>query len=279
MKNRNEFSVRFWGVRGTVPVAGALTRRYGGNTSCVELRCAGRIIIFDAGTGLKLLGDVLAEKQVDILISHTHIDHIIGLPFFMPAYDASRHLRLWAGHLLPEHTLREVIGQLMRPPLFPLTPEKFKARVQYNDFIAGDDLNAPFLREDGIRIKTLPLNHPDRATAYRVEYAGKSVCYVTDYEHKPKAIDKALVRFVGKADILIYDSTYDDKEFRRYSGWGHSTWQQGARIAKAAGVKMFVAFHHDPGASDEVLNKRAMQLKKICSGWIFAKEGMKLSLL
>src|SRR4029077_7993362 len=101
----SEFQLRFWGVRGTIPIAGASTLNYGGNTSCIEVHCAGRCFILDAGSGLKRLGDALQATHMDILLSHTHIDHILGLPFFAPAYDTSRHIRLWAGHLKPEQTL------------------------------------------------------------------------------------------------------------------------------------------------------------------------------
>ncbi len=278
MTGNNDFWLRFWGVRGSFPVSGASVARYGGHTSCVEVHCAGRCFVFDGGTGLKPLGDMLKDKQIDILLSHTHIDHILGIPFFAPCADASRRIRLWAGHLKPDYDLAGVIGMIMQPPVFPLTTKSFRAEVEYHDFAAGEEL-ADDWQKDGIRITTLPLAHPDRATGYRLACQDKSVCYITDYEHVSSTPDKALTQFVQGADLLIYDSTYADEEFERYRGWGHSTWQQGVRLADAAGVKKLVVFHHDPDATDSVLDKRAAQLETLRFGSIIAKEGLKIGLI
>ena len=272
------FTLKFWGVRGTLPTPGATTLRYGGNTSCIEVRCNDRTLILDAGSGIKLCGDALSAKDVDILISHTHIDHIMGLPFFAPLYDKDNRFRLWAGHLQAPLSLRNVIEQLMSPPLFPLTPRDFKAVVEYRDFTAGEILHTPGWQQAAIAITTLPLEHPDQATGYRVEHQGKVLCYITDYEHLPGIIDPALVQFVQDADCLVYDSTYSDEEFEQYRGWGHSTWQQAVRLADAAHVKTLVIFHHDPDATDTILDQRAVAIEKMRPGSIIAKEGLILVL-
>jgi phosphoribosyl 1,2-cyclic phosphodiesterase len=278
IKPHNGFSLRFWGVRGTVPVSSATTLKYGGHTSCVEVRAGGRCFVFDAGTGLKPLGDALKDRYIDVLLSHTHIDHILGIPFFAPCYDASRHVRFWAGHLRPDYALAEVVGKIMQPPIFPLTTWDFAARVEFNDFEAGGELGGDW-EQGGIRIDTYVLAHPDRATGYRISYGGKSVCYVTDYEHTQGQLEKGLVDFVRGADVLIYDSTYTDEEFERYKGWGHSTWQQGVRLADGAGVKTLAVFHHDPDATDTVLDKRAEALNKMRPGSVIATEGNVLRLI
>ncbi|MDA0780714.1 MAG: MBL fold metallo-hydrolase [Rickettsiales bacterium] len=255
------FTVKFWGVRGTVPVPGKNTIKYGGNTSCVELMCNKRQIIFDAGTGIVPLGNQTDNYHTDILMSHTHLDHISGFPFFKPLHTPDSMVSIWAGHLKPENTVKKAMGHLMMSPVFPLALQDVQSRVLFNDFMAGEMLLNKGFQKDGITIDTLPLNHPDRATAYRVEFNNKSVCYVTDVEHEIDSIDHSLVKFIEDADVFIYDSTYDDNNFDKYKGWGHSTWQQGARLADAAHVKNFIAFHHDPNATDEDLDKRAEELK------------------
>ncbi len=278
MQKKHPFWLKFWGVRGTLPVPGPATLRYGGNTSCVEVRCGGRSFILDAGTGIRALGDSLKDERIDVFLSHTHIDHILGVPFFAPCYDASRHVRFWAGHLHPEHALSETIGAIMQPPVFPLTIWDFKARVEFNDFAAGGEFSGDW-QEDGISISTYALSHPDRATGWRINYGGKSVCYITDYEHTSGTVEEGLVRFVKGADVLIYDSTYTDEEFARYKGWGHSTWQQGVRLAEAAGAGTLTVFHHDPDATDAVLDKRAEALKSLRSDAVVAREGLRLGLI
>jgi len=278
MATDSGFNVRFWGVRGTIPTPDAAFMRYGGNTSCVEVRCGAQTFILDAGTGIHNLGKTLTAQQIDILFSHTHIDHICGLPFFEPAYDANRRIDLWAGHLRPEYDLPQVVHHLMSPPVFPITPQAFRAEIHYHDFTAGEEPRTSRWLDAGIAVKTLPLHHPDRATGYRIEYAGHALCYITDIEHIPGALDPALVAFARNASCLIYDGTYDDDHFDRYRGWGHSTWQEAARIADAASVNTLVVFHHDPLAPDEMLDKRAAALEQIRPGSHMARESLELSL-
>lgn len=275
---KRDFYLKFWGVRGTIPVPGPHTLRYGGNTSCVEVRCGGRQIICDAGTGLYPLGLETDIYHTDILLSHTHLDHIQGLPFFHPLHKAGSNVALWAGHLLPERTVEEVVSQLMESPVFPLSLKHVQSRVEFNDFRAGETLINSGFEKAGIRIHTLPLNHPDRATAYRIECDGKSVCYVTDVEHTDNVLDTALVAFIQKADVFIYDCTYDDDNFKQYVGWGHSTWQQATRLADKADVHTLVVFHHDPASTDLILDERTQKLKNLRNKSLIAHEGLKISL-
>lgn len=272
-----EFGITFWGVRGTIPTTQPSHRRYGGNTSCVEMKVGGHRLIFDAGTGLYPLGEDESLTSMDMFLSHTHIDHIMGFPFFSPAYREGTSIRLWAGHLKPEGlTLRDTLARLMSPPLFPLTLDFLKSTLSFHDFTAGETLDTPHLPD--ITIRTLPLYHPDRATGYRIEYAGKSACYITDIEHMRDGLDQALISFVRNADLLIYDSTFDDKDFDRFVGWGHSTWQQAVRIADAASVKSLTLFHHDPGRTDDELDDRLNQLRALRPHDHIAYEGLTLSL-
>lgn len=271
-----EIYVKFWGVRGTVPTTAPNMQKYGGNTSCVELICNGRHIVFDAGTGLCPLGNNTDHFHTDIFLSHTHLDHIQGLPFYKPLHTDDSNVALWAGHLLPENTVAKVMSSIMQSPVFPLTLNDVRSRVEFNDFLAGEDIKNQGLLDAGVTVKTMPLKHPDRATAYKIICNGISICYVTDVEHEIGKIDADLVAFLKDADMFIYDSTYDDDDFTPYIGWGHSTWQQGVKIADAANVEKFIAFHHAPEATDKILDARAEKLTQMRgkNKAFIAKEGM-----
>jgi len=267
------FSVRFWGVRGSIACSGPRTARYGGNTSSLEIRCGERMLLFDAGTGLRYLGNSLANSQTidaDLFFTHTHFDHVVGLPFFKPFFKPQNRFRLWAGHLAEGMTLRRVLGDFMMSPLFPVPPQVFRARMEYREFKAGDTLRPA----DGIAVRTAPLNHPDGATGYRVDYAGRSICYLTDTEHVPGALDRNILGLIAGADLVIYDSMYTDAEYDTYVGWGHSTWQEGVRVCRAAGAKRLVVFHHDPEHDDDMLDGIAREVARELPGSIVARDGL-----
>ena len=269
--------VTFWGVRGSIACAGPDTARYGGNTACVEVRCGPHRFVLDAGTGIRPLGLSMAaeaEAPIDLRFSHTHIDHVVGLPFFAPAMTAGRPIALWAGHLLPSLTLEAALRRLMAPPLFPVPVDIFAADLTFHDFRAGDLLQP----RPGVRVRTAPLPHPDGATGYRIEHEGRAVAYVTDLEHRPGILDKAVVDLVRGADVMIYDASYTDEEFPARIGWGHSTWQEALRIADAAAVARVVLFHHDPAHDDTAMDRIASAAAERRPGTLVAREGLALSL-
>ncbi len=266
----------FWGVRGSIACPGHKYERYGGNTSCLEVRCGPHLVVFDAGTGLRPLGDKLKAEgahDVDLFLTHSHLDHIVGVPFFPPLFDPACKVRFWAGHLLPDRRLRDVICTMMVAPLFPVPIDIFAATTSFNDFSAGEVLRP----HEGLALRTAKLNHPNEATGYRVEYDGRSICYVTDTEHVQGEIDANILELVEGADLLIYDSTYTEEEYTRHTGWGHSTWNQGVRLADAAKVKTFVAFHHDPSHDDDFMDRMSGELAKARPGSQVAREGMTLT--
>lgn len=276
MVDEEEFWVRFWGVRGTVPCPGAATLRYGGNTSCIEVRCGSERLIFDAGTGLRALGATLAEAghiSGHIFLTHTHMDHINGFPFFRPAYSAKNRFEFWAGHLGGRSgSLKAILADLMRAPVFPVPLRIMHACFAFHDFTAGQTLEPV----PGVVLRTAPLNHPGGATGYRIEYAGRSICYVTDTEHGAGGPDDTVIELIRGSQIVIYDAMYTEEEYPRFRGWGHSTWQQGARLCDAAGARQLVTFHHDPDHDDDALDRIADALNKARPGSRMAREGLVL---
>lgn len=266
--------VRFWGVRGSVPCPGPATARYGGNTACIEVVCGDRLLIFDAGSGLRPFGDALAGAPVDadLFLSHCHLDHVWGLPFFAPCYDPAARLRLWAGNLLPDFTLRQTIARMMDAPLFPDGLGLFRAEIAFNDFRCGETLRPC----PGVTLVTAPLNHPSRATGYRLDHAGRVIAYVTDTEHLPGRPDPNVLALARDADLMIYDCTYSDQEYPAHAGRGHSTWQEGVRLAAAAGAAQLAIFHHNPSADDAALDRLAAEAAALRPGTIVAAEGLTL---
>lgn len=272
----SEFSVRFWGVRGSIACPGPDTVEYGGNTPCVEIRCGERALVFDAGTGLRTLGHRLTAEgfaEADLFLSHTHIDHINGFPFFCFAFNPANRLRVWAGHLLPETCVETAMRSFMCAPLFPVPVDMLQASIEFNDFGVGDALTP----HDGITIRTAPLNHLDGATGYRVGYGGKAICYVTDTEHTPGRPDENILGLIANADIVIYDAMYTDDELARFKGWGHSTRQECLRLCRAAGVRTPVIFHHMPGRDDAALDGIAAAVQDEFPGAQLAREGVTLT--
>jgi phosphoribosyl 1,2-cyclic phosphodiesterase len=276
-----ELTLRFWGVRGSLPVPGPETVRHGGNTACVEVRCGGRLLILDAGSGLRALGDALMRErtegqsiEADLLCSHTHLDHVCGLPFFAPLYDTGTRLRLWFGHRSRPNALKTTLSRILSNPLGPNLLPHVRAKIRYARFRPGDVLSP----SAGLEIVTAALRHPGGSVGFRLEWAGKVVAYITDTEHDPEAPDSAVLRLAQGADILIYDATYTDEELAGHVGWGHSTWQEGVRLANAAAVKRLVLFHHAPSRTDGDLDQITADAKVRRPETIAAREGMELSL-
>jgi phosphoribosyl 1,2-cyclic phosphodiesterase len=250
--------------------------RYGGNTSCVEVRANDDRIIFDAGTGLRGLGESLLKTHVrraTLLLSHTHWDHIDGFPFFAPIYEKKFSLAVLSGHLGPqEGGIRSVIDKQMSNPYFPVPIERLEASLTLMDFQAGDRFNL----SSNIILQTAPLRHPGKGTGYRLTCRGKSVCYVTDTEHVPGRLDPNILGLIEGADLVIYDTTYTDDEFSKKLGWGHSTWQEGVRLAQAGRVKRLVLFHHDPAHEDDFMDRLEVTAQQAWRGCLVAREGMTL---
>ncbi len=268
------FSLTFWGVRGSIACPSPSHMRYGGNTSCVTVRCGDEYLVFDAGTGIRGFGQWINAhgiRRTSLLLSHTHLDHINGFPFFEPLYRPGFDLKVYAGNLLGQgFRVRDVLAQQMSSPTFPIPLDTLPASIQFQDFHAGE----PLVIGDGITVHTLALAHPDVSTAYRVNYRGQSVCYVTDTEHVTGFPNQDLIAFLHGADLVIYDCTYTDEEFESRIGWGHSTWQEGVRLCEAAHVKRLAIFHHDPDHNDDFMDRIAESARAEWAGAFIAREGM-----
>ena len=268
--------IRFWGVRGSIACPGPETVRYGGNTPCIEVRCGNHLIVFDAGTGLRALGDTLSDedKMVDIFLTHCHLDHITGLPFFGPLFAEGRRIRLWAGNLLPANSIERVVRKVMSSPLFPVEVEIFRAAIEFHDFSAGDNLH-PF---DDVELRTAPLDHPGGCTGYRLEFGGRVFALLSDTEGFPGKRDKELVSLAKDADLIVYDTTFTEQEIVNRAGWGHSTWERGVRLANEAGAKQLCLFHHDPAHDDNFMDRVAAAANDARPGTVTARDGLIIDL-
>lgn len=271
--------IRFWGVRGSIASPGPSTAMIGGNTSCVEVTLGGRTFIFDAGTGLRALGqDLLAratkEAEVTMLLSHFHWDHIQGLPFFVPAYVPDFGLRIIGG-THDGSTLRAALESQMQAPGFPVSFQDLSARIDLHSVRTGQTI------VDGdVEISVLKLNHPGGSYGYRLRHEGTSVVYATDTEHFA-CVDPAVRRFAEGADVLIYDAQYTPEEYAGVSGpsrvgWGHSTYVSATELAKAAGVGELVLFHHDPSRDDDGVLGIEEKARVLFSPTRAAREGASL---
>ena len=271
----NPWYLRFWGVRGSIPAPGPETVRYGGNTACVELRLGDEVLILDAGSGLRRLGlllmDEMAEKPIHttLLISHTHWDHIQGLPFFRPAYASKNQVRI-LGAPGTRDRLRTALVRQMDSIQFPVRLESLTG------IRAIDEFAAPTTSIGSFTICTIELNHPGGCTGFRITAAGKSVAYLPDHESyrsaahslRPRvarvasAASEELVQFLKGCEVLILDSQYDRTEYPSHIGWGHGCLDDSVALALRAQVEQLVLFHHDPNHDDTRIDAMVREARR-----------------
>jgi phosphoribosyl 1,2-cyclic phosphodiesterase len=272
------FELEFWGVRGSIACPSPKHVTYGGNTSCVEVRAGDQRIILDAGTGLRDLGNQYLREPVHtarLLLTHTHWDHISGFPFFAPGFQAGRTFVIMAGHLGGENgATRQVLAGQMAGPTFPVPLDAMRAELVFEDFRAGDS----FTLAGDVRVRTAPLNHPNGATAYRLEHCGKALCYVTDTEHLIGKPDQNVLGLIAGADVVVYDATYTDEEFEDHIGWGHSTWQEAVRLCRQADAKQLFIFHHEPNHEDDFMAQVEREARQAWESAVVARERVRVQL-
>jgi len=282
MKN---IHVDFWGVRGSVPSPGPTTIRYGGNTSCVSITADDKILILDAGTGIRNLGSAIISKpdlEIFVIVTHSHWDHIQGFPFFTPIYQPNRPVHMFPTLHKKNVVLASLIDQ-MDGAHFPITPDQVPSNF---NFVTENPLE--FLESNGFHLEMVPMNHPGKAFGYKITIDDKIICYFTDNEIDPpyeKSIElNELTNQCRNADILIHDAQYTEDDMPLKHGWGHSLISQVTELGKSAEVKNLVYYHHDPERTDDLLDKElekaAKTLKENGSSVqpYFAYEGLKLTL-
>jgi len=280
-----DFKIKFWGTRGSIPVPGAGTVKYGGNTSCVEVRCGKELIILDAGTGIKNLGSELLKEtpiKASIFFSHVHWDHIQGMPFFLPIYIQGNEFKFY-GSKTWDIKLENALKWQMQNPIFPVnfdTVNSVGATVQYIDIDEGKIIQIG--DKDPVTIQSIGLCHTDKVFGFKIEYKGKSVIYATDTENLPEP-NKKLMELAYNADLIIHDAQYTNDEYYGLNGsskknWGHSTAEVAALIALKAKVKMLVLFHHDPYHDDSIIEQIQQKASTIFPNTIAASESVVIEL-
>ena len=271
--------VKFWGVRGSTPTPQSENMRYGGNTSCVEVRVGDQIYIFDCGTGFRVLGHELEREfgqrpfAAHIFVSHFHWDHIQGMPFFRPLYD-SPESQFFFHSSSRTRSLQEVLTEQMSSPYFPVDLDKMRAR---RDFCNIE--NGCLDMEAGIRIKTQWLNHPQGCLGFRIETKEGVLVYATDNEPGDAEFDKGVRKLAEGADLLIYDSQYLPEEYEaRRRGWGHSHWREAVDIVMESGAKELILYHHDPDHTDAIVDQVVTDARNYYPNVRAAAEGLEIEL-
>ncbi len=283
-----EMIIEFWGVRGTLPVPGEQTVKYGGNTNCVTLSLSKKhYFIFDAGSGMKPLSNHLIKQKrfpltAKIFISHPHYDHINGIPFFVPLYMKGNEFE-FLGSPAGDMNLEKIISGQMDSIYFPITLKEFAAKMSFHD------LGEETFTIDEVKVQTILLNHPGKCLGYRIEYNKKVFCYITDHElyledlpyYNQFDVDR-LIQFIQKADVLVIDSTYSDAEYPAKIGWGHSCVSRVVDVADKAKVKLLCLYHHDPDQTDKDIDNKVREANEILQSrhsitrCIAPKEGEKI---
>jgi len=289
--------VKFWGVRGSIAAPGPDTIFYGGNTSCVEVRADGEIIVLDAGTGIRLLGLSLDREfkghalNLTLLLTHTHWDHIQGFPFFVPAYNPRNTLRI-LGYEGARQGLASTLGAQMESPYFPVCMKELPGNISI------EELRDMEFTVGSVRVEAMFVNHPGICVGYRLHTSGGVIVFIPDNEpfHRlrsrpdganPKGVEYAdqqdakLVEFVRDADVLIMDAQYDCDEYESHVGWGHACVDDVAALATRAGVKQLFLFHHDPMHDDERVSRMLAHARQLVGNGTMveaAREGLELVL-
>jgi phosphoribosyl 1,2-cyclic phosphodiesterase len=286
-------TLRFWGTRGSIPSPGLATVRYGGNTPCVELRTGeGRLVILDAGTGIRELGRSLMARANghavagDIFLTHAHWDHIQGIPFFAPLFHRGNHFTIWGSKSL-QTSIDRVVRDQMSPVVFPVSFEELQARIDFQELAEESRAGSGYV------VASMAVRHPGGALGYRFtdgNGSGGGLVYVSDNELNPSArYDQGpgwrerFVAFARHAAVLVHDTMYTAEEYPGFVGWGHSTHEDAVALALEAEVERLVLFHHHPERTDEAVDRCVASCRALVAARggrldvIAAAEGMTLT--
>jgi phosphoribosyl 1,2-cyclic phosphodiesterase len=247
--------ITVWGARGSIPVSGAEYVRYGGDTTCLEVRGPGGTLLIDAGTGLRRAGDRLhaaGARDLHLLFTHAHWDHVLGFPFFRPLYAAEARVEIH-GCLAAQTSVRAMLGRAMSAPSFPVALEDLAAQLVYSE-----PCREAF-EVCGMEVTTIPLSHPNGGVGYAVEAGGRRLVFLTDNElglvHPGGRPAEDYARFAEGADLLLHDGEFAAEEYQHTRGWGHSTWEDALGLALLSGVRRFGLWHHNMGRDDGALDR------------------------
>ena len=276
MPEKKKFTVTFWGVRGSYPQCRADFMKVGGHTSCVSVEADDEYLLLDAGTGLIDAGDDIQRKGIKkatLLISHPHADHISGLGFFKPLHDRSFSLSLIGGESSSlkgqENGIEHILSTFVSPPYFPVPWHKTVCRKTHQDIEAG----ARFFIGN-LLVSTFALNHPGGSCGYRMEFGNKSLCYITDTAPIAGEPDHALINFISRTDLLIYDAMFTEEVFKAKPHWGHSTWNEAVALAKQSEAGALALFHHSPDHDDACMDDIETQAQAQFPRAFVARQGM-----
>ena len=264
-------SVKILGTRGSIPINGSAFKHYGGATVCVVARLAGQVVVLDAGTGILRLPDVLAkeEREFPLLLSHPHVDHLLGLPMCPAVFVAQNRIHIYA---VPRHGInaREQLQALMSPPLWPVCPEQLPAKLTFHDL-------PDTLYLGPVTVEAMEGVHPGGVTLLRLTGGGRRVVYITD-STLTEALLPRLMEFARNCDLLLCDGQYREEELPTRQHFGHSTWTAAARFGAACGAKSVRILHHDPSRRDNELDAAATALTAIHPNCAFARAGEEIEL-
>lgn len=268
--------IKFFGTRGSYPQSGPAFTKVGGHTSCVRLKIEDQWFVIDAGSGLVNVYEEMIEglaEKVTVFLSHLHLDHILGLPFFAGTWSDKFTMHIYSGTAQPYGGIRQCLERLFAPPFFPVPLSDVPSTIFFHDFKMGLSLHpAP-----AITVKTIPLDHPNGACGYRFMSGDKSLVYLSDTAHSSKFMT-SFERFCYEADVLIYDASFTPEEFEEKPTWGHSTWEMAAYLAQKAKVKTLYLYHHEPTHTDEELSHIEKQTQVLFPNTHLAKDGLHFSL-
>ncbi len=272
--------IRFWGVRGTIPTPGPDTVKYGGNTACLDILTSNQhVIIIDAGTGIRNLGEKLTQEyprrvEAHILLSHTHWDHIQGLPFFAPLQSRKNRFDL-IGQKRVNVDLEKIISMQFQEPFLPFAYRSLAAGLNVSEVTGGETI---FI-DDRTSVTVADLNHPGGCLGFRVQDGDKALAYFTDTSWDKDEFDEDILRLVNEADLLIHDTFFAKvEEARTFGDWGHSSWLSATKLAEAANVNALGLFHYAPGLDDQDLEQMREKACEVFLRTFLAREGMTLSL-
>jgi phosphoribosyl 1,2-cyclic phosphodiesterase len=270
--------LKFWGVRGSTPTPQPENLRYGGNTSCVEVRIGEELYVFDCGTGFRALGQQLRREfngrpiSAHIFVSHFHWDHIQGIPFFAPLYDAAEN-RFQFHSSSRTRSLKRVMEEQMAAPYFPVDMSEMKAQRDFYDIEQGK------VQFGQVQVEAMWLNHPQGCLGFRLQTQSGAVVYATDNEPGNEMFDKNLRKLAEGADVLIYDAQYLPQEYEAHKrGWGHSHWREAVNVVMESGAKELILFHHDPDHSDGCIDEVVREARNYYPKVRAAAEGMEIQL-